>query len=165
VLILCTHNFVPSIFGEAMPNHWTGRSGKDVRARRAGGAASGRLSPLAPETLNRAGVDIEGYRSKSREEFAAEDAPEMRAAITACGSTAAVSCPNLPGNFAVHRDCPGPSAAPGGRKGRRQAFADAPSNRMPHASAAPAPARAAERCRPGVCPEPNSCLRGPEQRT
>jgi len=97
VLILCTHNFVPSVLGEAMLNHWAGHLGKDVRACSAGSAASGRLNPLAPETLNRAGVDIDGCRSKSRKEFTAEDAPEMCTAITPCGSTSAESCLNWPG--------------------------------------------------------------------
>ncbi|MCG5077695.1 arsenate reductase ArsC [Paraburkholderia tagetis] len=123
VLILCTHNSARSVLAEGMLNHWAHKLGKNVRAHSAGSAPSGRINPFALEALSNAGVDTQGYRSKSWDEFAANDAPPMHVVITVCDSAAAEPCPYWPGSpVTVHWGYPDPSNAPGGDEGKRQAF-------------------------------------------
>ena len=123
VLILCTHNSARSVLGEGMLNHWATKFGKDVRAFSAGSAPSGRLNPFALEVLTNAGVDVEGYRSKSWDEFVGDNAPRMRVVITVCDSAAAEQCPYWPGSpVKVHWGYADPSNAPGGDEGKRAAF-------------------------------------------
>ncbi|MFX1738438.1 arsenate reductase ArsC [Paraburkholderia sp. A1RI_3L] len=123
VLILCTHNSARSVLAEGMLNHWAHKLGKDVRAYSAGSAPSGRINPFALEALANAGVDTQGYRSKSWDEFAADGAPRMRIVITVCDSAAAEQCPFWPGSpVKVHWGYADPSNAPGGDEGKRQAF-------------------------------------------
>lgn len=123
VLILCTHNSARSVLAEGMLNHWAQKLGKDVRAYSAGSAPSGRINPFALEALANAGVDTEGYRSKSWDEFTADGAPRMRIVITVCDSAAAEQCPLWPGSpVKVHWGYVDPSNAMGGDEGKRQAF-------------------------------------------
>ena len=121
VLILCTHNSARSVLAEGMLNHWAGALGKEVRAYSAGSAPSGRVNPLALEVLGNAGADTSGYRSKSWDEFAAPQAPQMRVVITVCDSAAAEPCPYWPGGpVKAHWGYPDPSNAPDSEK--KQAF-------------------------------------------
>ena len=121
VLILCTHNSARSVLSEGMLNHWAKKLGKDVRAYSAGSAPSGRINPLALESLSAAGVDTAGYSSKSWDAFARAEAPRMRIVITVCDSAAAEQCPYWPGSpVKVHWGYPDPSHAP--ESERRQAF-------------------------------------------
>ena len=123
VLILCTHNSARSVLSEGMLNHWARRLDKNVRAYSAGSAPSGRLNPFAVETLNKAGIDTAGYRSKNWDEFTADGAPQMRIVITVCDSAAAEQCPYWPGSpVKVHWGYADPSHAPGGDDGKRLAF-------------------------------------------
>ena len=123
VLILCTHNSVRSVLGEAMLNHWAGRLGRDVRAFSAGSAPGGRINPLALEALAAAGIDASGCRSKRWDEFVGEGAPRMRIVVTVCDSAAAEACPYWPGSpVKVHWGYADPSLAPGGDDARRAAF-------------------------------------------
>ena len=123
VLILCTHNSARSVLAEGMLNHWAKRLGRNVRAHSAGSAPSGRLNPLALDSLKQAGVETEGYRSKSWDEFVGAGAPEMRIVITVCDSAAAEQCPWWPGSpVKVHWGYADPSNAPGGEDGKRLAF-------------------------------------------
>jgi arsenate reductase (thioredoxin) len=106
-----------------MLNHWAKKLGKDVRAYSAGSAPSGRIHPFALEALTKAGIDTDGYRSKSWQEFAQPGAPEMRIVITVCDSAAAEQCPLWPGSpVKVHWGYADPSNAPGGDEGKRRAF-------------------------------------------
>lgn len=112
VLILCTHNSARSVLGEAMLNHWARKLGKDVRAFSAGSAPSGRINPNALEVLKRAGIDSEGYRSKTWDEFVGEKAQSMRIVITVCDNAAAEACPLWRGSpVQVHWGYPDPSNA------------------------------------------------------
>ncbi len=123
VLILCTHNSARSVLSEGMLNELARRAGRDVRAYSAGSAPSGRINPFAIEALNHAGVSTEGYYSKSWDEFAKPDAPQMRIVITVCDSAASETCPYWPGSpVKVHWGYPDPSSALGGDEGKRQAF-------------------------------------------
>lgn len=126
VLVLCTHNSARSVLGEGMLNHWAQRLGKDVRGHSAGSAPSGRVNPLALQALRGAGVDTEGFRSKSWDAFTASDAPPLSIVITVCDSAAAEACPVFFGGSGqpvkVHWGYPDPSDAEGGEEGRRHAF-------------------------------------------
>ncbi|NTZ84823.1 arsenate reductase ArsC [Burkholderia metallica] len=123
VLILCTHNAARSVLAEGMLNFWAATLGKDVRAYSAGSAPSGRLNPFALEALTNAGADVDGYRSKSWDEFVGDGAPEMRVVITVCDGAAAETCPYWPGSpVKVHWGYADPSNAVGGDAGKRLAF-------------------------------------------
>jgi len=127
VLILCTHNSARSVLSEGMLNHWARKLGKDVKAFSAGSAPSGRINPLALETLQNAGVDTTGYRSKSWDEFSDDGAPPLAVVITVCDSAAAEQCPVFFGGkhgqpVKVHWGYPDPSNAEGGEAGKRWAF-------------------------------------------
>ena len=113
VLILCTHNSARSVLAECMLNHWAKKLGKDVRAHSAGSTPSGRINPYALDALRNAGIDVDGVRSKSWDEFTTADAPQMRIVITVCDSAAAEQCPWWPGSpVKVHWGYPDPSNAP-----------------------------------------------------
>jgi len=123
VLILCTHNSARSVLGEAMLNHLAKKSGRDVAAYSAGSSPGGKVNPFALEALTRAGVSVEGCRSKSWDEFAGDGAPEMRIVITVCDNAAKETCPYWPGSpVKVHWGYPDPSNALGGDEGKRIAF-------------------------------------------
>ena len=127
VLILCTHNSARSVLAEGMLNHWAARLGKDVRAHSGGSAPVGRINPLAIEALRNAGVDTDGYRSKSWDEFSGDGAPPLSIVITVCDSAAAEQCPVFFGGSGgqpvkVHWSYPDPSNAEGGEAGKRRAF-------------------------------------------
>lgn len=120
VLILCTHNSARSVLAEGMLNHWAQKLGKDVKAFSAGSAPSGRINPFAIEVLQAAGVNNEGFRSKSWDEFAT---PVMHVVITVCDSAAQEACPYWPGTrVKVHWGYPDPSNTEGGDDAKRQAF-------------------------------------------
>lgn len=123
VLILCTHNSARSVLSEAMLNYWSRRLGRDVAAYSAGSAPGGVVNPFALRVLNDAGVDTSYCRSKSWDEFAAADAPQMRIVITVCDNAAAETCPVWPGSpVRVHWGYPDPSRVEGDDQARYQAF-------------------------------------------
>ena len=126
VLILCTHNSARSVLAEGMLNHWASKLGRDVKAFSAGSEPSGRINPLALETLRDAGVDTSAFRSKSWDEFSQDGAPPVSIVITVCDSAAAEACPVFFGGAGqpvkVHWGYPDPSNAEGGDEGKRRAF-------------------------------------------
>jgi arsenate reductase len=120
VLILCTHNSARSVLAEGMLNHWAQKLGKDVKAFSAGSAPSGRINPFAVDVLQAAGVNTEGFRSKSWDEFVT---PVMHVVITVCDSAAQEACPYWPGTrVKVHWGYPDPSNTEGDDAAKRQAF-------------------------------------------
>ena len=108
VLVLCTGNSARSILGEALFNHLgAGR----IRAYSAGSKPSGRVNPVALETLERHGIPLpDAPRSKSWDEFVAPGAVQIDYIFTVCASAAGEACPVWPGHPATaHWGIPDPA--------------------------------------------------------
>lgn len=122
VLFLCTHNSARSILAEALLNDMgQGR----FKAYSAGSAprADARPNPLTLHVLEHAGVSVEGLRSKSWDEFARPDAPQMDLIITVCDNAAGEACPLWPGHPATaHWGYPDPSAGDAPEAEKQEAF-------------------------------------------
>ena len=122
VLFLCTHNSARSILAEATLNHLgKGR----FRAFSAGSSPRENQRPhaLALQSLQAAGISVDGLRSKSWDEFATADAPHMDLVITVCDNAAGEQCPYWPGQPATaHWGYADPSAAQGNDARRLEAF-------------------------------------------
>ena len=122
VLFLCTHNSARSILAEALLNDMgNGR----FKAYSAGSSprANQQPNPLSLQVLQRAGVSVQGLRSKSWDEFAAPQAPQMDLIITVCDNAAGEVCPIWPGHPATaHWGYPDPSEVKGSEEQRRAAF-------------------------------------------
>ena len=104
VLFLCTHNSARSILAEATLNHiGKGR----FRAFSAGSSphANQQPNPLGLQVLREAGIETDGLRSKSWDEFAEAEAQktglEMDLIITVCDNAAGEVCPVWPGHPAT----------------------------------------------------------------
>lgn len=122
VLFLCTHNSARSILAEALLNDMgKGR----FKAYSAGSSprANQQPNPLGLQVLQRAGISVEGLRSKSWDEFAVPGAPQMGLIITVCDNAAGEVCPFWPGHPATaHWGYPDPSEGDAPEKVKLEAF-------------------------------------------
>lgn len=123
ILFLCTGNSARSIMAEAILNHKTkGR----FAAYSAGSHPSGKVRPESLKQLELAGISTEGLRSKSWDEFAAPDSPQMHFVFTVCDNAAQEQCPYWPGQpMTAHWGVPDPAAVQGTPEEIARAFRDA----------------------------------------
>lgn len=123
VLFLCTGNSARSIMAEAILN----TLGADrFRAFSAGSHPSGQVQPMAAELAQAMGYPAENMRSKSWDEFAGADAPEMDMVITVCDNAAGEACPIWLGQPTLaHWGVHDPVAENGDEDARKRAFVSA----------------------------------------
>ena len=121
VLFLCTGNSARSILAEAILNR---EDAGRFRAFSAGSFPKGAVHPAAIELLEELDYPTADFRSKSWDEFAAPDAPEIDFVFTVCDNAAGETCPIWPGKpMTAHWGIEDPAAVEG--EGQRQAFWDA----------------------------------------
>ena len=120
VLVLCTGNSARSVLAECLVNDLGGGKWK---AFSAGSHPAGAVNPLTLDVLKEMGHSIEGLRSKSWDEFATPDSPEMDVVITVCDNAAGEMCPIWPGRpIKLHFSFPDPAASVGGHEERLAVF-------------------------------------------
>jgi arsenate reductase len=125
VLFLCTGNSARSIMAEAIINDISINKGK-FRGFSAGSHPTGTVNPLAFEQLQNLHLPTAGLRSKSWEEFAGDDAPELDFVFTVCDNAAGEVCPVWPGQpMTAHWGIADPAAAEGTDFEKHLAFIEA----------------------------------------
>ncbi len=120
VLFLCTGNSARSIMAEALLNEYgAGR----FRGFSAGSHSKGEVHPLTLDVLRSFGISTEGLRSKSWDEFAGPQTPELALVITVCDQAAGELCPIWPGMpLKAHWSIADPAAASADEGSQLDAF-------------------------------------------
>lgn len=123
VLFLCTGNSARSLIAEAALN----REGQGrFRAFSAGSHPKDAPHPYTIDLLKKLNFDTGFARSKSWDEFAGLDAPQMDFVFTVCDNAANEVCPVWPGQpMTAHWGVPDPAAAEGTEAEKRLAFSEA----------------------------------------
>ena len=122
VLFLCTHNSARSILAEATLNHI---GGGRFKAYSAGSSPreNQQPNPLGLRVLQAVGINTSGLRSKTWDEFAGANAPQMDLIITVCDNAAGEVCPIWPGHPATaHWGYADPSEVQGTEEQKLEAF-------------------------------------------
>lgn len=120
VLFLCSANSARSIIAEVILN----QIGKGrFRAFSAGSHPRGEVHPMTLQVLQGQGYDTSALRSKSWDEFARPDAPQMDFVFTVCDQTAGEVCPVWLGQpLTAHWGVADPVKVEGSEQRRRDAF-------------------------------------------
>jgi arsenate reductase len=122
VLFLCTGNSARSIMGEAIMNY---KGRPNFTAYSAGSHPSSTVRPEAIRQLESAHLPTNGLRSKSWDEFAKPDAPQLDFVFTVCDNAAKEVCPFWPGrHLTAHWGVPDPAAVLGTAEEIRRAYRD-----------------------------------------
>ena len=123
VLFICTGNSARSIMAEAILNN-LGR-GRFI-AYSAGSRASGKINPYALDLIKSNNLPHENLRSKSWDEFARPEAPELDFVFTVCDKAAGEVCPLWPGQpMTAHWGIEEPSSVHGTEEEKTKAFSTA----------------------------------------
>jgi protein-tyrosine-phosphatase len=124
VLFLCTHNSARSLMAEAIMNNPKVNRGL-FRGYSAGSHPSGRPNPFALDQIQRAGLPVDGIRSKDWNEFTLAGASQLDFVFTVCDNAANEVCPVWPGQpMTAHWGVPDPSNVEGSDDDKRHAFAE-----------------------------------------
>lgn len=123
ILFLCTGNSARSLMAEAiMKREGRGR----FRAYSAGSQPADAPHPYTLDLLKRLNHSTESVRTKSWDEFAGDDAPEMDFVFTVCDQAANEVCPVWPGQpMTAHWGVPDPVKVEGNEAEKRLAFSEA----------------------------------------
>ncbi|WP_420474538.1 arsenate reductase ArsC [Noviherbaspirillum sp. ST9] len=120
VLFLCTGNSARSIMAEALVT--TMGKGR-FRGFSAGSHPGGKVNPFAIEQVKATGYPVDNLRSKSWDEFAGAEAPQMDFIVTVCDNAAGEVCPVWPGRpVSAHWGFEDPAAVEGTDEEKRAAF-------------------------------------------
>ena len=123
VLFLCTGNSARSILSESI---LSARGKGRFVAHSAGSHPTGRVNPFAVDLLDRMGMQTEGLRSKSWDEFTQPGSPPLDFVFTVCDNAAGEACPYWPGQpMTAHWGVPDPAAVQGTDREKTEAFRDA----------------------------------------
>ncbi|NSY19799.1 arsenate reductase ArsC [Neorhizobium sp. AL 9.2.2] len=123
VLFLCTGNYARSILAESVLRKIG--AGK-FNAYSAGSQPKGNVNPMALDVLVGHKFPTEGLRSKSWDEFAGAEAPQLDFIFTVCDNAAGESCPVWPGKpMTAHWGIEDPAAVEGTDAEKRIAFTTA----------------------------------------